>query len=156
MSPCKSDTPCFWIIKDKLGDKRYERECRFLFAYIVLVEIQSNLYLAETNIAFKQQYTFKFYKYTFKQQQAQAISTLKCKQRSMTICRCKYNALDNLQLSLNCLLLMLLTERFCIYFCWFHQSSGKILVESTLTYFCFNLNSYLVYYYASSTYCIYL
>ena len=29
-------------------------------------------YLAETNITFKQQYTFKFYKYTFKQHQAQA------------------------------------------------------------------------------------
>ena len=70
MSPCKSDTPHLWIIKDKLGGKRYERECWFLFTYIVLT--QSDIYLAETNITFKQQYTFKFYKYTFKQQQAQA------------------------------------------------------------------------------------
>ena len=31
------------------------------------------MYLAETNITFKEQDTFKFYKYTFKQQQAQAI-----------------------------------------------------------------------------------
>ena len=30
------------------------------------------MYFAETNITFKQQYTFKFYKHTFKQQQAQA------------------------------------------------------------------------------------
>ena len=30
------------------------------------------MYLAETNLTFKQQYTFKFYKYTFKQQEAQA------------------------------------------------------------------------------------
>ena len=70
MSPCKSDTPHLWIIKDKLGDKRYERECWFLFKYIVL--IQSDIYLAETNITFKQQYAFKFYKYTFKQHLAQA------------------------------------------------------------------------------------
>ena len=33
--------------------------------------VQSYIYLAETNINFKQQYTFKFYGYTFKQQQAQ-------------------------------------------------------------------------------------
>ena len=37
MSPCKNDTPNLWIIKDKLGDKRYEREYWFLFAYIVLI-----------------------------------------------------------------------------------------------------------------------
>ena len=37
MSPCKSDTLYLWIIKDKLGDKCYERECWFLFLYIVLV-----------------------------------------------------------------------------------------------------------------------
>ena len=30
------------------------------------------MYLAETNITFKQQHIFKFYKYTFNQQQAQA------------------------------------------------------------------------------------
>ena len=72
MNPCKSDTPYLSIIKGKLGHKPYERECWFLFTYIVLMQIQSDLYLAETNITFKQQYTFKFYKYTFKQQQAQA------------------------------------------------------------------------------------
>ena len=33
--------------------------------------IQSDLYLAITNIIFKQQYTFTFYKYTAKEQQAQ-------------------------------------------------------------------------------------
>ena len=37
MSPCKSDTPHLRIIKDKLGDKRYERECWILFTYIVLM-----------------------------------------------------------------------------------------------------------------------
>ena len=76
MSPCKSDTPHLWIIKDKLGDKRYERGCWFLFTYIVLMQVLSDLYLAETNITFKQQYTFKFYKYTFNQKQAQATKCL--------------------------------------------------------------------------------
>ena len=37
MSPCKSDTPTFVNNKDKLGDKRYERECWFLFTYIILI-----------------------------------------------------------------------------------------------------------------------
>ena len=31
MSPCKSDTPHLWIIKDKLGDKRYEQDVGFYF-----------------------------------------------------------------------------------------------------------------------------
>ena len=39
---------------------------------MVLILIQSDLYLAETNTTFKQQYAFKFYKYTFKQKQVQA------------------------------------------------------------------------------------
>ena len=44
-----------------------------VFIYIYRIDINIEwLYLAETNITFKQQYTFKFYKYTFKQQQAQA------------------------------------------------------------------------------------
>ena len=43
----------------------------FIYIYRIGVNIE-HLYLAETNITFKQQYTFKFYKYTFKQQQAQA------------------------------------------------------------------------------------
>ena len=38
MSPCKSDTPHLWIIKDKLGDKRYERECWFLCRIDVNIE----------------------------------------------------------------------------------------------------------------------
>ena len=29
MSLCKNDNPHLWIIKDKLGDKRYERKCWF-------------------------------------------------------------------------------------------------------------------------------
>ena len=154
MSPCKIDTPHLWIIKDKLGDKRYERECWFLFTYIVL--IQSDIYLAETNITFKQQYTFKFYKYTFKQHQAQATKYFEVQATSMTSCRCKYNAQYNLQLSLSYFLLMLLTESFCIYSFQLHQSSSQLLVENALTYFCFTLNNYLVYCYASSTHCIYL
>ena len=44
-----------------------------VFIYIYRIDINIEwLYLAETNITFKRQYTFKFYKYTFKQQQAQA------------------------------------------------------------------------------------
>ena len=129
---------------------RYERQRWFLFTYIVL--IQSNLYFAETNITFKQQYTFKFCKYTFKQHQAQATKYFEVQATSMTSFRFKYN----LQLSLSCFLLMVLTERFCIYFCQSHQSSSQILVESTLIYFCFTLNNYLVYCYASSRHCIYL
>ena len=97
MSPCKSDALHLWIIKDKLGDKRYERECWFLFTYIVL--IQSDIYLAETNITFKEQYTFKFYKYTFKQEQAQATKYFEF-QASMTSCHCENNALYNLQLAI--------------------------------------------------------
>ena len=155
MSPCKSDTPHLQIIKDKLGDKRYERECWFLFTYIVLT--QSDIYLAETNITFKQQCTFKFYKYTFKQHQAQAAKYFQVHATSMTNCRCKYNAQHNPQLSLSYFLLMLLTERFFFcFFCQLHQSSSQLVVESTLTYFCSTLNNYLVYYYASSTHCIYL
>ena len=45
---------------------------------------------------FKQQYTFKFYKYTFKQQQAQATKYFEVQATSMTSCRCKYNAQYNL------------------------------------------------------------
>ena len=37
MSPCKSDAPYLCILKDKLKDKRYERECLFLFTYMVLI-----------------------------------------------------------------------------------------------------------------------
>ena len=38
---------------------------------------------------------------------------------------------------------MLLTERFSIYLCQLHYSSSQLLVERTLTYFCFTLNNYL-------------
>ena len=44
-------------------------------------------------------------------------------------------------------LLMPLTERFSIYLCQLHYSSSQLLLESTLTYFCFTLNNYLVYCY---------
>ena len=37
-----------------------------------------------------------------------------------------------------------------------YKSSNQLLVESTLTYFCYILNSSLVYCYRSSTHCIYL
>ena len=40
MSPCKSDTPRLWIIKDKLGDKRYEREYWFFYIYRIDVNIE--------------------------------------------------------------------------------------------------------------------
>ena len=129
-------------------------ECWFLFTYIVL--IQSDIYLAETNITFKQQYTFKFYKYTFKQHQDQATKYFEVQATSMTSCCCKYNAQYNPQLSLSCFLLMLLTKRFCIYFCQLRQSSSQLLVKSTLNYFCFTLNNYLVYCFASSKHWIYL
>ena len=86
--------PHLWIIKDKLGDKGYKRECWFLFTYIVL--IQSNIYLAETNITFKKQYTFKFYKYTFKQHQAKVAKYFEVQATSMTSCHYKYNAQYNL------------------------------------------------------------
>ena len=43
-----------------------------VFIYIYHIDIERHLSLAETNITFKQQYTFKLYEYTFKQQQAQA------------------------------------------------------------------------------------
>ena len=134
--------------------KRYERECLFLFTYTVL--IQSNIYLTETNITFRQQYTFKSYKYTFKQHQAQATKYFEVQATSMASCRCNYNSQYNLQLFLSYFLLMLLTASFCIYFCQLHQSSGQLLVESTITYFCFTLNNYLVYCYSSSAHCIYL
>ena len=150
MNPCKSNTPHLWIIKEKLVEKRYERERWFLFTYIIL--IQSDLYLAKTNIIFKQQYIFKFYKYTFKKHQTQATIYFEVQATSMISCCYKYN----LQLSLNCFLLMLLTERFCIYFQQLHQSSSQLLVESILIYFCFTLNNYLIYCYASITHCIYL
>ena len=39
MSPCKSDMPHLWIIKDKIGDKRYERERWFLFSYIYRIDV---------------------------------------------------------------------------------------------------------------------
>ena len=71
-------------------------------------------------------------------------STFKSKKKSMARCRCKYNALDNMifsYLSLSCFLLML---RVVVNF------------ESTLTYFSFILNSYLVYCYTSSTHCFYV
>ena len=88
MSPCKSDTPHLWIVRDKLGDKRYKRECWFLFTYIVI----DASYILLKHITFKQQYTFKFYKYTFKQQQAQAT---KCFEVQAT----KY---DKLSLQIQC------------------------------------------------------
>ena len=79
-------------------------------------------------------------------------STFKSKQQSMTSCRCKYNAQYNLQLSLSCFLLMLLTERFCIYFCQLHQSSSQLLVENTPI----SVLPYPVYRYTSSTHGIYI
>ena len=54
------------------------------------------MYLAETNITFKQQYTFKIYKYTFKQNQAQARKYFEVQATSITSCCCKYNAQYNL------------------------------------------------------------
>ena len=38
MSPCKSDIPHLSIIRDKLGDKRYERECWFLYRIDINIE----------------------------------------------------------------------------------------------------------------------
>ena len=56
MRPCKSD-----------------KQGVLLFIYIYRIAINiDDLYLAETNITFKQKYTFKFYNYTIKQQQAEA------------------------------------------------------------------------------------
>ena len=46
------------------------------------------MYLAETNVTFKQQYAFKFYKYTSKQHQAQATRYFEVQVTSMTSCRC--------------------------------------------------------------------
>ena len=67
------------------------------------------------------------------------------------------NKYDKLSLQVQCpvqsvaifklFLLMLLTERFSIYFCQLHYSSSQLLVENTVTYFCFTLNNYLVYCY---------
>ena len=85
MSPCKTDTPTF--VDNKGGDKRYERVLVFIYIYHIV---------AETNITFKQQYIFKFYKYTFKQHQAQATKYFEVQATSMTSCRCKYNAQYNL------------------------------------------------------------
>ena len=119
-------------------------ESVILFTYIAL--IQSDIYLAEINITFKQQYTFKFYRYTFKQHQAQATKYFENQATSMTSCRCKCNVQYSLYLSLSYFLLMVVTERFCIYFCQLHQSSSQPLLESTLTYFCFTMNNYLAYY----------
>ena len=39
VSPCKSDTPYLGIIKDKLRDKQYERECWILFSYIYRIDV---------------------------------------------------------------------------------------------------------------------
>ena len=126
----------------------------FIYFYINFVYSQAGY--NEQQYAFKQQYTLKFYKYIFKQRQSQATKYFEVQATSMTSFRCKYNAQYNLQLSLSYFLLMLLTECFCIYFWQLHQSSSQLLVESTLTYFCFTLNNLLVYCYASSTHCIYL
>ena len=40
MSPCKGDIPTFVDNKDKLGDKRYERKCWFLFTYLFDINIE--------------------------------------------------------------------------------------------------------------------
>ena len=56
----------------------------------------SDLNLAETNITFKQQYSFKFCKYTFKQHQAQATKFFEVQATGMTVCHCMYNAQYNL------------------------------------------------------------
>ena len=39
-----------WIMKDKLGNQRYQWPCWFLFTYILLIWIQSDWCLAQTNI----------------------------------------------------------------------------------------------------------
>ena len=75
-------------------------------------------------------------------------STLKSKQHSMTNSRCKYIALYNLIFSY--LYVDFYLRSFSLKVCL------NLLFESTLTYFFFILNSYLVYCYASSTHCIYV
>ena len=68
-----------------------------VFTYIYRIDINIELLIfAETNITFKQQYTFKFYKYTFKKHQAQATKYFEVQATSVTSCRCKFNAQYNL------------------------------------------------------------
>ena len=68
-----------------------------VFIYIYRIDINIEwLYLAETNITFKQQYTFKFYKNTLKQHQTQAAKYFEIQATSMTSCRWKYSAQYNL------------------------------------------------------------
>ena len=73
MSPCKSDAPYLCILKDKLKNKRYEqalwtRVFVFIYVYGIDLNIERLMPLCKTNITFRQKYTFKFYKCTFKQQ----------------------------------------------------------------------------------------
>ena len=56
------------IIEKKMLEKRV-----LVFIYIYRIDINiERLISCWNNITFKQQYAFKFYKYTFKQKQAQA------------------------------------------------------------------------------------
>ena len=83
----------------------------FIYIYRIGVNIE-HLYLAETNITFKQQYTFKFYKYTFKQQQAQATKYFEVQETEY------YKLSFRVQCPVQSVATFkLFTERFCIYFC---------------------------------------
>ena len=88
MSPCKcvihGVIPLhLWIIKDKLGTSVMNESGGFY------LHILSNIYLAERNLTFKQQYTFK-------QHQTQATKYFEVQATSMTSFRCQRNAQYNL------------------------------------------------------------
>ena len=53
MNPCKGDTATFVDNKDNLGDQHYEGQFWFLFTYIILIQIESALYLAQTYFQIK-------------------------------------------------------------------------------------------------------
>ena len=57
------------------------------FIYIYRIDID-DIFLAEINMTFIQQYTFKFYKYAFKQHQAQATKYFEAQATSMASGRC--------------------------------------------------------------------
>ena len=108
MTPCKSDTPTFVDNNGKTwGQALWTRVLVLIYIYrIDTYIVQSYIYLAETIINFKQQYTFKFYEYTFKQQQAQTTKYFEVEATKQSVATFKLFFVDAINWTLLCLFLL--------------------------------------------------
>ena len=127
MSPCKGDTHIF---VDNKGSTWEPALSMTLLVFIYVYRIDMNI---ERLMPCSNKHNLHLKNILSSNNKSKEKSTFKSKKQSMTSCRCKYNALDNLIFSylyLGCFLLMLLTES-CIFI---FVSFIKVVVNVFLFY----------------------